>query len=575
MELLIKDTITEKISGEWGEEAVQGEGVKVIRTANFTNLGIIDYKNLVLRQIDPRKIQQKKLKKGDIIIEKSGGSPNQPVGRVVFFDLDTDEEYLCNNFTTILRPDTTKVHPKYLFYQLFIGHVRGRTLRYQNKTTGIINLKLDNYLNEKVIVPARADQSRIATILGLAQFLVSQRKRSIDLLEDYLRSTFIEMFGNIFQNKKKWQIKRLESVSSKITDGKHGDCINEDNSGYYFISAKDLVNGTIEYKGVRQITKQDFEETHKRTQLKLNDILIGNTGASIGKIAIVVDEEKANRTTFQKSVAIVSANQSIVNPLFLKAFLEFNSKFLDNISTGSGQKNLLLSQLRSLKILIPPIELQNQFSKIVENIESLKKTYSESLNEIEMLFGSLCQKAFKGELKYKFFETDDTLEYEYSDSIGREEEYFPADDVKGTEIKKEPIKVKKKKKEAEIKAKSKITWDKVSSQQVAEWIKEKYEGYHFSNEMLIRFLMNEYVVFLDYYSSEELKKYPQLNGADDIKSFIFSAVSNENPFIKLEQHFFNAEKETFQLNVTEEDYELIESREAKERSGIYFSIIEK
>ena len=93
--------------------------------------------------------------------------------------------------------------------------------------------------------------------------------------------------------------------------------------------------------------------------------------------------------------------------------------------------------------------------------------------------------------------------------------------------------------------------------------------------LLIRFLLNEHILFPDYYSSEELKKYPQLNGADDIKSFIFSAVSNENPFIKLEQIFYNAEKETFQLNVAEEDYELIESRAAKERSGIYFSIVQQ
>jgi hypothetical protein len=120
----------------------------------------------------------------------------------------------------------------------------------------------------------------------------------------------------------------------------------------------------------------------------------------------------------------------------------------------------------------------------------------------------------------------------------------------------------------------KVLWEKVSTQQVSNWIKENYSGYHFTSEMLIRFLMDEHVTFPDYYSSEELKKYPQTNEADDLKSLIFSAVSQQNPYLKLEQIFYNAEKENIQLNVTEEDYELIKERTAKNRSGIYFTIVE-
>jgi hypothetical protein len=71
-----------------------------------------------------------------------------------------------------------------------------------------------------------------------------------------------------------------------------------------------------------------------------------------------------------------------------------------------------------------------------------------------------------------------------------------------------------------------------------------------------------------------LKKYPQLNGTQDFKEFIFSAVSKENPFLKLEQVFYNAEQENIPLQITEEDFELIKNRSAKERSGIYFKIVE-
>ena len=80
--------ICEIITGEWGTEITENSQniVSVIRTTNFLNNGKIDIQNkeLIKREIDKKKIEQKQLKRGDIIIEKSGGSPNQPVGRVVF-----------------------------------------------------------------------------------------------------------------------------------------------------------------------------------------------------------------------------------------------------------------------------------------------------------------------------------------------------------------------------------------------------------------------------------------------------------------------------------------------------------
>ena len=90
------------ISGEWGSDDETGMGIPVLRTTNFTNEGIINYDNVVTRIITKKDISIKYLKKGDIIIEKSGGSEKQPVGRVVFFEGE-DEKYLFNNFTGVIR----------------------------------------------------------------------------------------------------------------------------------------------------------------------------------------------------------------------------------------------------------------------------------------------------------------------------------------------------------------------------------------------------------------------------------------------------------------------------------------
>src|SRR4051812_10412162 len=113
----IADLIIDKISGEWGDEVNGEAGINVLRTTNFTNSGFLNFDNVIQRKIKSELVGRKKLLQGDVIIEKSGGSPAQPVGRVVYFDRSNDV-YLCNNFTAVLRP-SKKVFPKYFFYALF------------------------------------------------------------------------------------------------------------------------------------------------------------------------------------------------------------------------------------------------------------------------------------------------------------------------------------------------------------------------------------------------------------------------------------------------------------------------
>src|SRR5690625_2867971 len=189
--MVLSKLVYKPISGEWGKE---GNAVKVLRTTNFTNQGIIDFDEVVTRDISKKKVEQKRLKKGDIIIEKSGGSPTQPVGRVVYFDCD--EIFLCNNFTSILRPKKEIVFPKYLHYLLFANHCFGVVNYFQNKTTGIINLQLNRYLKEsKIPLPPLPIQQKIASILDDAAALRDKTEQL--LTEDGLlaQSIFTQRCG--------------------------------------------------------------------------------------------------------------------------------------------------------------------------------------------------------------------------------------------------------------------------------------------------------------------------------------------------------------------------------------------
>ena len=145
------------------------------------------------------------------------------------------------------------------------------------------------------------------------------------------------------------KIDTLLSLTLNITDGKHGDCVDEENSGFYFISSKDVYDGKIHFDEARQITKTDYEDTNKRTKLEKNDILITNSG-SIGRLCFLSPTDKTSNITFQKSVAVIKPNTEKVIPKYLYYNFSYNVALLIRRAVGSNQKNLLLSDLRELEL---------------------------------------------------------------------------------------------------------------------------------------------------------------------------------------------------------------------------------
>ena len=161
----VSSVVIKPLSGEWGQEDTDGTGVKVLRTTNFTDSGFIDYTGVVRRSIELKKVEAKALRDGDILIEKSGGSDTKPVGRVVFYQ-ETSENFLFNNFTALLRPNTPKLNSRFLFTFLFVTYWNGGTKLYENKTTGIHNLKLADYLvNTMIPIPPIEDQEVFAAFV--------------------------------------------------------------------------------------------------------------------------------------------------------------------------------------------------------------------------------------------------------------------------------------------------------------------------------------------------------------------------------------------------------------------------
>ena len=389
----INNVLADTISGEWGVEPEDESGVKIIRTANFTNLGIIDFANIVLRKIEPKKIQQKKLITGDVIIEKSGGSPTQPVGRVVYFENPDNSTYLCNNFTTVLRPDKSVVFPKFLFYVLFYNHLTKKTLRFQNKTTGIINVKLENYLNSKIPLPPLDDQIRIATVLTRAERLIAKRKESIKALDELLKSTFLEIFGDPSKAKPTNNVKTIEEVCQFKGGGTPSKAKPEYFTGdILWVSPKDMKSLYIN-TSIDKITNDAIENSSTTLIPKGSILMVIRSGILKNKLPVAINT--VDVTINQDMKALTS--KKLLASYLLYFFISSERYMLKKVRATTAD-NFNFDDIRKMKIIIPPLPLQNQFAAIVEKVESIKAKQTQSLAALENLYASLSQRAFKGEL---------------------------------------------------------------------------------------------------------------------------------------------------------------------------------
>jgi type I restriction enzyme S subunit len=389
----LKDIIQKPITGEWGSD---GEGIKVIRTTNFTNQGVLNLDKIVSRDVSENKIAQKKLQKGDVIIEKSGGSPTQPVGRVVYFD--EDDDYLCNNFTAILRPRTDKVVPKYLHHILFASHKFGITEMFQNKTTGIINLQLPRYIEKiKIPMPNLETQKRIAQILDDAAAL---RLKTEQILKEYdllAQSLFFDMFGDPVKNEKGWNTEIGENICKNISVGiviKPASYYVND--GVIALRSLNIKKNNIDLSNTVHLSKEAHLSVLKKSILKTGDIVVVRTG-NTGTAAVIPESLDGVNCI---DLIIIRPDINKMNSKFFIYFLnsERGKLLILGKSVGGIQKHFNVGSMKKLILPVPPLALQNQFAEKIALIEKQKELAKQELKESEDLFNCLLQKAFKGEL---------------------------------------------------------------------------------------------------------------------------------------------------------------------------------
>ena len=395
----LAELIETPITGEWGNEITDVNNqhiVKVIRTTNFTNNGEIDYSDITLRDIEYTKCEKKKLKYGDIILEKSGGTDLNPVGRVVFFDKnDPNDVYLTNNFTTTLRVKDNKINSRFLLLFLLYNYKYKGVHKFYNKTTGIQNLQVSNLIkNTYVPLPEIKIQSAIVEILDKIKNMIKKREKQILLFDELVKSRFIEMFGD-FENST--PIGDVCTIKARI--GWQGLSKKEYllSGEYRLITGVDFNKGRINFENCYYVNKERYEQDDN-IKIKMGDVLVTKDG-TIGKVAIV--DKLDIPATLNSGVFVLRNKDSTLNNIFLVYSLlsEDFKRFIENIKIGATVPHLNQSSFVKYKIKLPPLYLQEEFSQFVEKTDKLKFLY----NLKRYIFINLLKKLIKEVLFFLTF----------------------------------------------------------------------------------------------------------------------------------------------------------------------------
>ncbi len=243
--------------------------------------------------------------------------------------------------------------------------------------------------------PDLKEQERIVKILEENEGQIKRADRAEELLDEYLNSTFWEMFGNPRSNPKKWNLVQTKD----LFDMKLGKMLSARNyTGKYLRPYLRNINVQWGYLDLRDIKQMDFDEKEfPKYLLKKGDILVCE-GGEVGRTAIYNGEIKD--CCYQNALHRLRVKNNSIELVYFVYFMIFANKHglikRDTIQVTIA--HFTEEKFKRFKVMLPPLPLQQKFSRIVEQVEKMKENVNKTKQNAEELFNSLMSKAFKGEL---------------------------------------------------------------------------------------------------------------------------------------------------------------------------------
>ena len=246
----------------------------------------------------------------------------------------------------------------------------------------------------KIIVPIRPieEQKRIAAELRNVDELIELREQQLLKLDELVKSRFIELFGDPIDNPKAFPVRKLKTLSRKISDGVHAKPQYTE-TGRPFLSVVNINKGVVNFDGCKFVSEEAYQKMIKSTHPERGDVLYTKVGATYG-IPAYVDTD--TEFCLYVSVCLIKPLHEEINSRFLSLSMgmPYVKRQADSRIKGIGVPDLHLNQISEFDILCPPRDLQEQFIAFVEQTDKSKLVIQQSLEKLETLKKALMQQYF-------------------------------------------------------------------------------------------------------------------------------------------------------------------------------------
>lgn len=320
---------------------------------------------------------------GDLLVTIVG-----TIGRVAI--VPPDLEGICvQRSVAVLKANPDIIYNRFLMYQL--QNMRP-LLEREAKGVAQKGIYLKQLSSLTVSTPPIEDQKRIAAVLDKVTDLIAQRRAQLDKLDLLVKSRFVEMFGDPAINPMAWKETTIGQECYYIKDGPHKSLADVGpETGYPFISVRNIVNGTIDFSTAKFISEDDYHDAIKKCNPQKGDMLYTKGGTTgIAKL-VDIDTKFANWV----HVAVLKFDSSL-DGVFFENMLnsDYCYKQSQELTKGIANKDLVLGAMAQIKMYKPPLSLQKQFANFVKQIGKEKVVISHSLNQLQTLKKSLTQQYF-------------------------------------------------------------------------------------------------------------------------------------------------------------------------------------
>lgn len=294
---------------------------------------------------------------------------------------DIDDCVLVSPLYNIFKINKNITSPEFVSYFFKSGYVKNY-IRQNTQGTVRSNFKMSEMSKLHFPNISLNEQNQLLIEFRNIERIISKDMDQLNLLDELIKSRFVEMFGDPITNNKGWDVKDLNEITD-VRDGTH-DSPKYVDIGYPFVTSKNLVNGNIDFSTCQLISKDDLEKINQRSFVDDGDILMPMIGTIGGAIIVKKDRDFAI-----KNVALIKFNKenSIVDRKFILNVLNSDSMndFFNSIKKGGTQNFISLGLIRKIPTIIPPLKLQNEFALFVEQVDKLKFSVQKHLSTMQEL----------------------------------------------------------------------------------------------------------------------------------------------------------------------------------------------